>query len=54
MAKKYEVQIGGYLADAELKNGEIVIRITGADINERLFQKILEDGHKIILKAELV
>ena len=39
MARKAEVEIGGYLADVELTpQGSILLRITGADIAEKVFE----------------
>lgn len=39
-----EVEIGEYLADAELRpNGEIHMKITGADISPRLFARFIRN-----------
>lgn len=42
MAKKAEVEIGGYMADVELtKDCQVIIRINGCDFTERLFERFV-------------
>lgn len=39
MARKAEVMLGTFMADIELTpGGSVILRITGADISERLFE----------------